>query len=246
MNIEKMLRENGIKPKKKLDQFFVIDDRIIEQEIKLALLKSTDVVLEIGAGPGNVTEKISKKAKVIAIEKDYSFHSLLKNIPNTNVLFGDALEILENLRNSAAAGKSPAFNKVISNIPYSITQNIIIELLRHKWEIAVLIIPRDVAKKLRENEKLAIIVNECCETKIYNTVRASAFYPKAVDSSIVVLKQKKLMDYDFWQFLADAMKNRNKDVKKLFKNAPVKTANKKIHQLNVDELRHIFEINKVG
>ncbi|MDY6966048.1 MAG: rRNA adenine N-6-methyltransferase family protein, partial [Halobacteriota archaeon] len=62
-----------IRPSRRLDQHFLIDDRVAERQVGYADITSSDVVLEIGAGSGKLTEKLEKMAgKVYAIEKDRS------------------------------------------------------------------------------------------------------------------------------------------------------------------------------
>ena len=53
-----------LKPKKSLGQNFLLDKNIINKIIHAGKIESTDVVLEIGPGTGNLTEFIiSQKPK---------------------------------------------------------------------------------------------------------------------------------------------------------------------------------------
>ncbi|MCX6815322.1 MAG: hypothetical protein NT120_00535 [Candidatus Aenigmarchaeota archaeon] len=243
MDVVKTLRENNIVPKKEFDQYFLTDEKIINEEIMAASLSKNDVVLEVGAGIGNITEKIGEKAKVIAIEKDYSFRNVLKTVKNANVLLGDALEILESLRTVAEKTGKTEFNKIISNIPYSISQDLLLEFLRHRFDVAVLIVQKEFADKLKE-DKLGMLMKECAEVKVIKQVPAGKFYPVAIDSTMVIIKQKKKMDDNFWLFLTEIYKNRNKDTKKIIKNAPAKLAKKKIHQLTFEEVKLLYELGR--
>lgn len=236
MDIERILEERGIEPLKGRDQFFLQDEEILDFEAGLARLKQGDTVLEIGAGTGNLTRKIAKHANVVAIESDARFLSLLKDIDNADVIIGDALEILQ--------AKKLEFNKIVSNIPYSLSQKILVELLQHKWEIAVLCVQKEFAEKLQEKSKLGIAVNDCCGLTYASDVPAAAFYPEAVDSSIVLLRQRRLLDPAFWQFLDAIYRKKNRNTKNVVKNAPEGLAKKKIHQLSVEELKILFEAYK--
>src|SRR3989338_8729608 len=148
MNIKQLLAIAKVKPNPKIYQYFFLYDLIFYYVIKIAKLTKKDVVLEVGAGIGNLTILVSKRAQVIAVEKDYAFSHVLKNMPNTKVVLGDALEFLESLRgkNNQKEGigmdsKKPAkpssngtpFNKIVSNIPYSLSQRLTLEFFRHKW-----------------------------------------------------------------------------------------------------------------
>ncbi len=228
-----------IKPLKSRDQHFLQGEEILDFEIQLAKLDKEDVVLEIGAGTGNLTRKIAAHCNVIAIEIDDRFIPSLRKVNNVYVIHGDALKILADVR----TGKERIpFNKIISNIPYSISQDIIIELFRHKWEFAVLCVQKEFAEKLQSKNKIAIAVNDCCEFRYMADVPAEAFYPKAVDSAIILLKQKKLLDFSFWQFLDIIYSKKNKNVRNVIENAPEKLVKKKIHQLTIEELKELFQM----
>ena len=61
-----------ILPKKSLGQNFLIDNKILNLITNLGSITSNDIVLEVGPGTGNLTEKILKKKpkKIIVVEKD--------------------------------------------------------------------------------------------------------------------------------------------------------------------------------
>ncbi len=53
------------------DQHFLVDEGYLDRIMAAAELRSEDIVLEIGAGVGNLTERLARKAKkIIAIELD--------------------------------------------------------------------------------------------------------------------------------------------------------------------------------
>ncbi|MFA4819332.1 MAG: rRNA adenine N-6-methyltransferase family protein [Candidatus Aenigmatarchaeota archaeon] len=242
MNIKQLLAIAKIVPKPEMDQYFLQDDSILNEEVSLAKLSSKDTVLEIGAGIGNLTILLSKKTKVIAVEKDYAFSHVLKGIQNTNTIFGDALEFLESLRNVDKKPRIVTFNKIVSNIPYSISQPLLLEFFRHKWDIAILIVQKEFAEKLISKERLGMIMSDIAETKIIRDVPANAFYPEAVPSSLVVVKQKKLLDDKFWDFLCSLKPNKN--VSNQVKKCPKELAIKKSHQLTLTELKKLYTLQK--
>ena len=68
------------------DQFFLTDEKILEKIVGFASIKKTDIVLEVGAGTGNLTEELAKKAKrIITFEIDNRFKPFLEKLPK-NVL----------------------------------------------------------------------------------------------------------------------------------------------------------------
>ena len=76
-----------ILPKKSLGQNFLIDNEVLNQIADLGKIKSNDIILEVGPGTGNLTEKIIKKKpkKLIVVEKDKNLTIFLKKKFNNNI-----------------------------------------------------------------------------------------------------------------------------------------------------------------
>ncbi|MBI4014470.1 MAG: methyltransferase domain-containing protein [Candidatus Aenigmarchaeota archaeon] len=218
-----------------MHQFFLENPLILEKEADLADVKEGDVVLEIGAGTGNLTRTLAERASVIAVEKDGQFIKKLKKIGNTKVVHGDALDFLKERHD---------FNKVVSNIPYYISQPILLALLKHRWDACVLLVQKEFAEKCVSSEKLGLIVRECCDAKICGFVSEDEFAPKGIDSALLALRQRKLLDEKFWSFLCRAFVVRNRNASKL-EGCPARLAAKKIHQLTLEELKEIYGAIKV-
>jgi len=64
MDVKSELQKAGIGPDPLKDQFFLVDENIISKIAELADLTGNDVVLEIGAGVGNLTKELAKKAGI--------------------------------------------------------------------------------------------------------------------------------------------------------------------------------------
>jgi 16S rRNA (adenine1518-N6/adenine1519-N6)-dimethyltransferase len=130
----------GIRPRKRLDQYFIIDPGILRVEISLAELDEDDTVLEIGAGNGLLTGMIAEKAGVvIAVEKDPRLVGHLgKSLPeNVEVVHADALEM-----------EFPPFDKAMGNLPYSISTPLLFKLLDHDFQIGVLGFQYEFARRM--------------------------------------------------------------------------------------------------
>ncbi|MFH1420849.1 MAG: rRNA adenine N-6-methyltransferase family protein [Candidatus Aenigmatarchaeota archaeon] len=207
---------------KRLDQFFLNNSRILEKEVELAELDKNETVLEIGAGDGRLTRLLSKHSNVVAIEIDRRFAPLLGKI-SCKTIYGDALKIIPKLD----------FDKVVSNIPYSLSQPILMALLKKKWKIAVLIVQKEFAQKLLEpGDKLYLVVNDCCNVAKIMDVPAGEFEPTAIDSMMILLEQKKTMDDNFWMFLTSLFRHKNKVIKSL---------GKRPRHLTVEEAMTLFD-----
>ncbi|MBE0408368.1 MAG: ribosomal RNA small subunit methyltransferase A [Anaerolineales bacterium] len=190
LNIPLLLHQYGLKPKKRLGQNFLIDSKAIHQVLDSAEISSDDIVLEIGAGLGNLTRYLAAVAKrVIAVEVDSQLIPLLRSVlsqySNVDVIQGDILNI-----NPTELLKGRPY-LVTANIPYYITSATIRHLLEAgtRPKRIVLTVQSEVAERVCAKERknlLALSVQVFGSPKIITHVPAEAFYPTPnVDSSIV-------------------------------------------------------------
>ena len=201
-----LLKKYSIFPKKKLGQHFLINNNILNKELEIAGIQKNDIVLEIGAGPGVLTEELAKKAKkVFAIEKDEEYANLLKkeliNYDNIEIIHFDALKI-----------EWPKANKIVSNIPYKISSKIMDKLSKYEFELAVICFQKEFAERLcaiandKNYSKLSVFSNYYFEVKKLIKVNADSFYPKPkVYSQIVEIKKSKKLEIknesEFFEFI---------------------------------------------
>ena len=68
-----------MKPKRSLGQNFLNNNEILNDIIKFGNITNEDIILEIGPGTGNLTEKIVQKypSKLIVVEKDKELSEFL-------------------------------------------------------------------------------------------------------------------------------------------------------------------------
>src|SRR5258708_3409183 len=79
--LHKFLEELGVHPKKGMSQNFLIDGNILRKIALVASIKPGDLVVEIGSGPGSLTEELLLAgAHVIAVEKDPVFAKALERL----------------------------------------------------------------------------------------------------------------------------------------------------------------------
>lgn len=113
------LEEEGLRPKKSLSQNFLIDQNIIDKIVKTAALDPEERVLEIGPGPGALTEALLRSgARVVAVEKDEKFAERLARFPEVEIFAGDICDFsLDRMKGEKKA-------KVVANLPYHLTSTI--------------------------------------------------------------------------------------------------------------------------
>ncbi len=183
-----LLRAYGIRPQKNLGQNFIVDREALDAIILAAELHRTEDVVEVGAGLGALTRRLSvTAAHVTAIELDSRLIPVLKAVlqdtGNVDIVAGDALSVDVNI---------PPDYRVVANIPYTITS----ALLRHYLEAdpppdrIVLTVQSEVAERAAaqpgDMSLLALSVQIYGAPEIRGRIPAGAFYPKPeVESSIL-------------------------------------------------------------
>jgi 16S rRNA (adenine1518-N6/adenine1519-N6)-dimethyltransferase len=199
----------------KRDQHFLIDKRVLNRIVEYGKLNSSDTVLEIGAGYGNLTCELAGKAgKVIAIEADPELAASLNQWDNVKVMVGDALKI-----------EFPPFNKVISNLPYSISSPVTFKLLQYKFDFGILMYQYEFAKRMaalpdsEDYGRLSITVQYYADIEMLETVPKSAFSTQPEVRSAIVRLTPRPPPYKvknekfFMKFITAAFSQRRKKLR---------------------------------
>lgn len=208
------LGANGIRPKKGLGQNFLVDPAYRERIVAAAALTPNDTVLEVGPGPGLLTDLIAEQgSRVVAVELDDRLIPLLHERyvqrPNVTIVHADILKVdvgalmveAGDRKLEAAAdrrGASDLRYKVVANLPYYITAAVIRHLLETEPppELLVLTVQREVAERMVAGPPrmslLALGVQFYCTAQIVVRIPAGAFYPTPkVDSAVVRLARRE-------------------------------------------------------
>lgn len=131
--------------RKALGQHFLTDVRVAERQLGYADLQPDDVVLEIGPGPGVLTRRIAPRVgRLIAVEKDEALARRLQmefaQNDRVSIIAGDATEV--------ALGSLGSFNKIVANLPFSVSTPITFRFLPATWDLAVLMYQEEFARRL--------------------------------------------------------------------------------------------------
>ena len=193
LNVEKLLRKHDIRPSKGLGQNFLVDQSALLNVVKAACISREDVVLEVGAGLGNLTRYLSHAAKhVVAVELDRRlipiFLDVLSDCQNVDIIEGDILTLIPD----ELIPKTESDYLVVANIPYYITSAIIRHLLEgtRRPKRMVLTVQEEVANRIcakpGDLSLLALSVQIFGSPKIVAHIHAGAFFPQPkVDSTVV-------------------------------------------------------------
>lgn len=206
-------------------QHFTIDKVLIADLIKQATIHKGDTVLDIGAGKGFLTVHLVKMCdQVIAIEKDKTLVKYLRlrfsNAHHVKIVGSD-------FRNYRMPSKP---FKVVSNIPYGITSEILKILMYEHAENFVggsIILQLEAAQKLVSNRlynPFAVFYHTFFELRLLYKVSAKSFMPPpTVTSALLCIKRKNVRNCDlkhkqkYLAFVSCLLSNPNVSTRVAFK-----------------------------
>src|SRR3989344_42785 len=176
-----ILKNHNINPDPLKDQFFLEDGEIIGKIVEFAELDKDDVVLEIGAGIGNLTAEMAKHAgRVIAFEIDKRFKPMLSKLPeNVEMHFESAWNYVQL---HGKFRKKKEYNKVVSNPPYSFIEPFLHNLTFLTYDKVILVVPKVFLGTLKGNGVFSSFFN----FKILMEVPKEKFYPVPKSNSVVI------------------------------------------------------------
>ena len=199
-SLREIIREYNIKPKKKLGQNFLHDKNIISLIINNVNVKDEDII-EIGPGPGILTENIlkNKARSLLVIEKDDSFEVNLKKIKNKYK--DNFIYLIHDVIDFDFNKLTKKEYKIVSNLPYNISVPFILKMIKIRriisWKDMVLMVQKEVAERItadigtKNYGRLSIMVNLNNDVKKLLNVKPSSFIPKPkVDSTVIKISPK--------------------------------------------------------
>ena len=182
---------------KMLGQNFLIDSNISKRIVDSAEVSEGEKVLEIGPGRGALTEILSSKGNLIAIEKDKWLAVVLKQ------KFKGSVEIVEG---DILKWEVPPIDVIVANLPYSISSLILFRLFNYEWTRAVLMFQEEFANRLVAKPgskiygRLSVMANHFVSTKKLFKVSKTAFQPQPKIHSQVVKLIRRKPDYTLKDF----------------------------------------------
>jgi len=178
------------KSKNVLGQHWLTDQTVLTNIRKEAKLSKQDDVLEIGPGTGALTKLLAAYAKkVFAVELD---EDLAKDLPrNAN---DSNLEVIQADILKFDLTQLPPDYKVVANIPYYLTSNLIRKLSEsaNPPDMMVLLVQKEVAERIAakpgQMSMLSVSTQLYYMPKLGIIVPAKLFDPvPKVDSQVIVL-----------------------------------------------------------
>ena len=185
-------------PKRELGQHFLVDENILGVAGRLAELGAGDVVLEVGAGLGVLTDFLAERVSLVhAVELDRSLEPHLRRRlagrENVELLFGDALGLpLHELH--------PPPDKLVANLPYQVATPLVVESLDGlpSLELWCVMVQREVADRFfappatKSYGAVSVLVELTAERTGFHPVARTCFRPPPnVDSALVAFRRRR-------------------------------------------------------
>ncbi len=220
--LKAFLESIGAAPIKFLSQNFLIDGNIVRKIVHFAEVKKGDHVLEIGPGPGVLTEELlSQGASVVAVEKDRKFAAALSRLQTSD----NRLQVFENdVLKWDPKLHLKAQTKLIANLPYNITTPILTHFLPHRelFQTITVMVQKEVGERLvakpgsKTYGSLSVFVQFYSDPVKGFIVEPTCFYPAPkVQSAVVQFRLKTPPipdDHKFFEMTRCAFGQRRKMV----------------------------------
>ncbi len=179
----------------RLGQNFLSDPNLLDAIVRDAELGEGDIVLEVGAGEGVLSERLADASGHLhAIELDQRLEEALAPLAakeNVSLHWGDAMRL-------DLAALDPAPTAVVSNLPYSVATPLILRTIEQlpsvrRWTVMV---QREIADRLRAAPgsrtygSPSVLAQLACEVKLLRKVDPAVFRPRPrVESAILGLRR---------------------------------------------------------
>ncbi|HEU5142620.1 MAG TPA: 16S rRNA (adenine(1518)-N(6)/adenine(1519)-N(6))-dimethyltransferase RsmA [Solirubrobacterales bacterium] len=179
----------------RLGQNFLADPNLLDAIVRDAALAPDDVVLEVGAGEGVLTERLAEAARHLhTVELDRSLEPALARLatrPDVDLHWADAMML-------DLAALEPKPTAMVANLPYSVATPVLLRTIEElpslrSWTVMV---QREIADRLRAPPgsrtygSPSVLLQLACEVKLVRTVDPAVFRPRPrVESAILALRR---------------------------------------------------------
>jgi 16S rRNA (adenine1518-N6/adenine1519-N6)-dimethyltransferase len=181
---------------RRLGQNFLVDPNILDVIERLAELDRADVVLEVGGGPGVLSDRLAAKTQhlhVVEVDRELEprLRQALETHDNVTLHLADALELdLKTL--------SPEPNKMVANLPYSVAATVILRTIEELPNVQswVVMVQREVGERLAASPGTAaygipsVLAQLATGVRILRPISRTVFRPVPnVDSVLLGLER---------------------------------------------------------
>jgi len=190
----------GLRPTKQLGQNFVIDPNTIRRIVRVAGIRSDDVVVEVGPGLGSLTlALLAAAAHVVAIEIDPVLAAALPGtVADRAPEHADRFTLVH--ADALAVTRLPATpTALVANLPYNVAVPVLLHMLARfpTLDRALIMVQAEVAERLAADPGSKIYGVPSVKARWYadvaraGSVGRSVFWPAPhVDSGLVALTRR--------------------------------------------------------
>ena len=184
-NVFELMNITGTKPSKDFGQNFLIEPTICQKIADVLLTEPDDKICEIGPGLGSLTNFINQKDGILTcVDIDPKMIQILTEIyKDSNITF---------INNDIRKVDLNNYTKIIGNLPYNITTELIVHLLtfaknckQYVFMIQTEALNRFIDDSGKEYGPASVLVHLLGRIKKQFIVKAGSFYPAPKCSSVV-------------------------------------------------------------
>ncbi|WP_277540744.1 16S ribosomal RNA methyltransferase A [Haloarcula laminariae] len=221
-----LVRRAGKRADTRQDQHFLVDDRVLDRIPTYAEEMDLTHVLEIGGGPGALTDRLLAVAdRVTVVERDPEFAAHLRT-EFADAVAADRLTVIEG---DALAVDLPEFTASVSNLPYGASSEIAFRLLP-AGKPMVLMFQQEFAERMTADPatddygRLSVTAGHYADAELVETVPKGAFDPQPRVTSALVRTTPREPDYAvpsdafFMDFLKAVFTQRRKTMRNAVRN----------------------------
>lgn len=179
------------RPRKRFGQNFLHDQNVLDRIIAAAEIGDDDQLMEIGPGPGALTDRLLAKGRpllAVEIDRDLAAALIDRNIQQLEVVVGDAIRL-----DWDTLLTSPPY-KLVANLPYNISSQVLFKTLeyRHCFRRLVLMFQKEVGDRLvaergtRDYGVLSVLMQTWFSIERVVKVPPSSFRPPPKVDSVVL------------------------------------------------------------
>lgn len=191
------LQDKGLYTRK-YGQVLLKNLKVAHFEVSALGLNDGSSVLEIGPGPGTLTEILLDAGyRVTAVESDHRFFDDLSARYREKIEDGQLILVKADFLDMDGG----TYDGIIGNVPYHISSSIIFKLSSFKFRKAILMFQREFCQRLvakvgtKEYSRLSVNAQLRFEMKIIAKVSRNSFSPvPEVDSSVVEIVPRSVHD----------------------------------------------------
>lgn len=229
-NIKTLLKQINVSPDKNYGQNFLINPAIASSIVDFLDINEKDFILEIGPGLGSLSHYLflnSNKVDLVDIDENmYYFLKAIYKDKQNNIYCNDIRKF-----------DISKYNKIISNLPYNLTSEIILYLLKNGTNVKKYVLMCEFETfnhffdtKGKEYGPLSVYIHLIGNIKKLLTIKPSNYYPmpkcKSVVFSIDINVDKDTLKETFnvYKFVKNMFLSRRKTI---FNNLSIYLSNDK-------------------